>query len=193
MGEDLFRSDTPCKENSINNDYGTKVEFGTLGVNGITCSMEPDKNSLAMTYCTLTEEPNQDRSGVNRQGEFEGAVLVSDENQYVEPQAQLEVEFNSTNEDYSYVGFPHVIGSLDPLQQLHQLDNETCHVQENKSEDSKLNPQREAQKKILRSKDKSTENTKKKLANPTKKITHTSLPRASKPALASPSISASKL
>ncbi|KAF9605463.1 hypothetical protein IFM89_017482 [Coptis chinensis] len=119
VGEDLFRSDTPCKENSINNDYGTKVEFGTLGFNGITCSMEPDKNSLATTYCTLTEEPNQDRSGVNCQGsfvegveeegddlpdspkssEFEGAVLVSDENQYVEPQAQLEVEFNSTNED----------------------------------------------------------------------------------------------
>ncbi|KAF9613788.1 hypothetical protein IFM89_011512 [Coptis chinensis] len=119
MGEDLFRLDTPCKENSINNDYGTKVEFGTLGVNGITCSMEPNKNSLATTYCTLNEELNHDRSGVNRQGsfvegveeegddlpdspkssEFEGAVLVSDENQYVEPQAQLEVEFNSTNED----------------------------------------------------------------------------------------------
>ncbi|KAF9611178.1 hypothetical protein IFM89_027454, partial [Coptis chinensis] len=43
----------------------------------------------------------------------------------------------------------HVIGSLDPLQQLHQLDNETCHVQENKSEDSKSKPQREAQKGMI--------------------------------------------
>ncbi|KAF9605465.1 hypothetical protein IFM89_017484 [Coptis chinensis] len=99
----------------------------------------------------------------------------------------------SYNETSHLENTKHVIGSLDTLQQSHQLDNETCHVQENKSEDSKSKPQREGQKKILRYKDKSTENTKKKPTNPTKKITHTSLPRASKPALASPSISASKL
>ncbi|KAF9617491.1 hypothetical protein IFM89_036650 [Coptis chinensis] len=84
MGEDLFRSDTPCKENSINNDYGTEVEFGTLG--GV-------------------EEEGDDLPDGPKSSEFEGAVWVSDENQYVEPQAQLEVEFNLTNEDRSYVGF----------------------------------------------------------------------------------------